>query len=93
MNKNKHLVLNKNGFLLLEDFSDYNRFPKFQTIDDRLHLNERFSIIIEHRNNTSRNPVAKLRKTMIYITDAGLDNDNEDTKFGFILSIRSQDTE
>ena len=42
MNKNKHLVLNKNEFLLLEDFSDYNRFPKFQPIDDRLQVNERF---------------------------------------------------
>ena len=48
-----HLVLNKNEFLLLEDFPDYNRFPKFQPIDDRLHVNERFSIIIDHRNNTN----------------------------------------
>ena len=47
------LVLNKNEFLLLEDFSEYNRFPKIQPIDDRLHVNERFSIIIDHRNNTS----------------------------------------
>ena len=52
MNKNKHLVLNKNEFLLLEDFSDYNRFPKLQPIDDRLQVNEQFSIIIDHRNNT-----------------------------------------
>ena len=48
-----HLGLYKNECLLLEDFSDYNRFPKFQPIDDRLHVNERFSIIIDHRNNTS----------------------------------------
>ena len=41
-----------NEILLLEDFPDYNRFPKFQPIDDRLHVNERFSIIIDHRNNT-----------------------------------------
>ena len=46
-------MLNKNEFLLLGDFSDYNRFPKFQPIDDRLHVNERFSNIIDHRNNTS----------------------------------------
>ena len=46
-------MLNKNEFLLLEDFSDYNRFPKFQPINDWLHVNERFSIIIDHRNNTS----------------------------------------
>ena len=39
-------------FFLLEDFSDYNQFPKFPQIDDRLHVNERFSIIIDHRNNT-----------------------------------------
>ena len=61
-------MFNKNVFLLLEDFSDYNRFPKFQPIidrlkfwesiiigkiDDRLHVNEQFSIIIDHRNNTN----------------------------------------
>ena len=46
-------MLNKNEFPLLEDFSDYNRFPKFQPIDDRLLVNERFSIIIDHLNNTS----------------------------------------
>ena len=46
-------MLNKNEFLLLEDFSDYNRFQKFQPIDDRVHVNERFSIIIDHRNNTN----------------------------------------
>ena len=56
MNKNKHLGLNKNEFLLLEDFCDYNRFPKIQPIDDRLHVNEQFSIIIDHRNNTRCNP-------------------------------------
>ena len=50
-------MLNKNVFLLLEDFSDYNRFPKFQQIDDRLHVNERFSIIIDHRNNTNRDSI------------------------------------
>ena len=53
LNNTLHLVLNKNEILLLEDFSDYNRFPKFQPIDDPLHVNERFSIIIDHRNNTS----------------------------------------
>ena len=52
-NKNKHLVLNKNEFILLSDFSDYNGFPKFQPIDDQLHVNERFSIIIDHPNNTT----------------------------------------
>ena len=36
-----------------EDLSDYNRFPKFQPIDNWLDVNERFSIIIDHRNNTS----------------------------------------
>ena len=46
-------MLNKNEFLLLEDFSDYNRFPKFQPIDDRLHVNKQFSIIIDHPNNTN----------------------------------------
>ena len=38
-----------------------------------------------------RNPVANLRKTMIYNTNVDLVNDNEYTKFGLILSIRSQD--
>ena len=44
--------LNKNEILLLEDFSDYKRFPKIQPIDNRLDVNERFSIIIDNRNNT-----------------------------------------
>ena len=37
-----------------------------------------------------RNPFANLRKTMTYITDVDLVNDNEYTKFSLILSIRSQ---
>ena len=37
-----------------------------------------------------RNPFANLRKTMIYITDVDLVNDNEYTKFSLILSILSQ---
>ena len=39
------------------------------------------------------NPVANLRKTMIYNTNVDLVNDNENTTFGLILSIRSQDIE
>ena len=38
-----------------------------------------------------RNSVAKLRKTMIYNTNIDLVNDDVYTKFGLILSIRSQD--
>ena len=38
-----------------------------------------------------RNSVANLRKTMIYITNVDLVNNNVFTKFGLILSIRSQD--
>ena len=38
-----------------------------------------------------RNSVANLRKTTIYNTNVDLVNDN--TKFGLILSIRSQDIE
>ena len=53
LNKTLHLVLNKKEILLLEDFFDYNRFQKFYPIIDQLHVNERFSIIIDHRNNTS----------------------------------------
>ena len=45
--------LNKNEILLLEDFSDYHDSLKFHSIIDQLHLNERFSIIIDHRNNTT----------------------------------------
>ena len=48
-------MLNKNEILLPEDFSDYNRFPNSNPIIDRLHVNERFSIIIDHRNNTIYN--------------------------------------
>ena len=40
------------------------------------------------------NPVANLqKKTMVYITNVDLVNDNEYTKFDLILSIRSQDIE
>ena len=50
----------------------------------------------KNQNLTSikgRNPVANLGKPMIYITIVDLVNDNEYTKFGLILSIRSQDIE
>ena len=40
-----------------------------------------------------RNSVANLRKTNIYNNDLDLANDNLFTKFGLILSIRSQDIE
>ena len=40
-----------------------------------------------------RNSVANLRKTMIYNTNLDLVNDNVFSKFGLILSIRSQDIE
>ena len=50
----------------------------------------------KNQNLTSikgRNPVANLQKTMVYITNVDLVNDNEYTKFDLILSIRSQDIE
>ena len=40
-----------------------------------------------------RNSVANLRKTTIYNTNIDLVNDDVYTKFGLILSIRSQDIE
>ena len=40
-----------------------------------------------------RNSVANLRKTSIYFTNVDLVNDDVNTKFGLILSIRSQDIE
>ena len=40
-----------------------------------------------------RNSVANLRKTKIYNINVDIVNDNEFTKFGLILSIRSQDIE
>ena len=40
-----------------------------------------------------RNPVANLQKTMVYITNVDLVNDNEYTNFDPILSICSQDIE
>ena len=40
-----------------------------------------------------RNPVANLQKTMVYIFNVDLVNDNEYTKYDLILSIRSQDIE
>ena len=39
------------------------------------------------------NSVANLRKSMIYNTNVDLVNDDVYTKFGLILSIRSQDIE
>ena len=39
------------------------------------------------------NSVANLRKPMIYNTNVDLVNDDVYTKFGLILSIRSQDIE
>ena len=53
-------------------------------------------ILSENRILTSikgRNSVANLRKTKIYNTDVDLVNDNVYTKFGLILSIRSQEIE
>ena len=41
--------------------------------------------------NQGHNSVANLLKTTIYNTDVDLVNDNMYTKFGLILSIRSQD--
>ena len=46
----------------------------------------------KNQNLTSikgRNPVANLQKTMVYITNVDLVNDNEYTKFDLILSICS----
>ena len=40
-----------------------------------------------------RSSVANLRKTMIYNTNVDLVDDDVYTKFGLILSIRSQDIE
>ena len=40
-----------------------------------------------------RNSAANLRKTRVYNTNVDLVNDNMFTKFGLILSIRSQDIE
>ena len=40
-----------------------------------------------------RNSVANLRKTTIYFTNVDLVNDDVYTKFGLILSSRSQDIE
>ena len=40
-----------------------------------------------------RNSVANLRKTTIYSTNVDLVNNDVYTKFGLILSIRSQDIE
>ena len=40
-----------------------------------------------------RNSVANLRKAIIYNTNIDLVNDDVYTKFGLILSIRSQDIE
>ena len=40
-----------------------------------------------------RNSVANLQKTKIYNTNVDLVNDNVFTKFGLVLSIRTQDIE
>ena len=43
--------------------------------------------------NQGSNPVANLLKTTIYYTNTDLVNDDMFTKFGLILSFRSQDIE
>ena len=53
-------------------------------------------ILSKNRIRTSikgSNSVANLQKTKIYNTNIDLVNDNVFTKFGLILSIRSQDIE
>ena len=57
-----------------------------------------FILKIWRKNQTlasikGRNSVANLRKTTIYKTNIDLVNDDALTKFGLILSIRSQDIE
>ena len=57
-----------------------------------------FILIIWSQNQSllsikSHNSVVNLRKTKIYITNVDLVNDNVYTKFGYNLSIRSQDME
>ena len=50
----------------------------------------------KNQNLTSikgRNPVENMQKTMVYITNVDLVNDNEYTKFDLILSNRSPDIE
>ena len=74
-------MLKKNEFLLLEDFSDYNPFPKFQPTDDRLHVNERFSIIIDHRSNTSCLTNNLFRFQLISVKDSVFDLSGYDYLF------------
>ena len=53
-------------------------------------------ILSKNQNLTSingRSPVENLEKTMVYITNVDIVNDNEYTKFDLILSICSQDIE
>ena len=55
-----------------------------------------FKTLSKNQNLTSikgRHPVANLQKTMAYISNVDLVNDNEYTKYDLISSIRSQDTE
>ena len=47
----------------------------------------------KHESIKGRNSNANLRKTTIYKTNIDLVNDDVHTKFGLILSIRSQDIE
>ena len=61
-----------------------------------LSISSQFKTLSKNQILTSikdRNSVANLRKTTIYNTNVDLVNDNVFTKFGLILSIRSQDIE
>ena len=61
-----------------------------------LKILSKFKILSKNQILTSikgRNSVANLRKTIIYNTNIDLFNDDVYTKFGLILSIRSQDIE
>ena len=62
-------------------------YTKFGPILSILSKNQILTSIKGH------NSVANLRKTIIYNTNIDLVNDDVYTKFGLILSIRSQDIE
>ena len=87
-----------NKILLLENFSDYNRFPKFHLIINRLHVNERFAIIIDNRKNstlecdatdkTTLMNVEFYHRNVIMLTRKAVQGDNhiQNVHLGYLLS-------
>ena len=93
-------IKGRNSVANLQKMKLYN--PNLDLVNDNVYSNLvtfcQFVLKILSKNQIltsikGRYSVANLRKTIIYNTNIDLVNDDVYTKFGLILSIRSQDIE